>query len=681
MARLGFRYTPRIDIADAQARRALVLMAPRAIGLGVTQITFIVITALASTLGNGAVADFNFAFALLQIPLGIIGVPLGIVVLPSLSREAAVGREDAFAGLLTRALRLLIFVMVPIAFLTAVVREPVVEILFGGGQISASDLDLIAVTLVGFLVGLTAHAMIAVLARAFYARQDTVTPVVAARRGVAINCTLAVILVGPFGLPGIAVAIAIAAWIEALALLAILYRRLHHFELSGLGRVGIESVVGSIVATIVAVGALGVVEGALGREPGRLILIVEVAIVSAGLRAGLRRAVARVADTRTADYRRGHGRRHPPPGEVVTDVDPAAWDRFVAGSDPGSYLQTSAWAAVKAVNGWSAHRVVVGPHGGGTAGSEAGPRIGAQVLVRRPRPMPWGFAYAPRGPVASAWTPDTIGAFTAAVRERLPADAGRVSHLRIDPEIELDGPADPDGALRSALRTAGWRAAPPIQPNATRVIDLRADEEALWGDLRKKWRQYVNKARTGGVTVVDAGAERLPEFYRIYRETADRAGFLIRAESAYRDVWEAFAPSGNARLLFAQAADGEPQATLLLVRCGPRVVEPYGGMTAAGAESRANYLLKWEAIRTSREAGRHELRPVGPRDRRDRPLQDRLRRARGPVHRGVGPGPRAASAGTPTTGRSAAGCGWRGDGAGSPRPAAPRPTGRPIERR
>ena len=70
-----------------------------------------------------------------------------------------------------------------------------------------------------------------------------------------------------------------------------------------------------------------------------------------------------------------------------------------------------------------------------------------------------------------------------------------------------------------------------------------------------------------------------------------RAGFLIRAESAYRDVWEAYAPSGNARLLFAEAADGAPQATLFLVRSGPRVVEPYGGMTSAGGESRANYLL------------------------------------------------------------------------------------------
>jgi lipid II:glycine glycyltransferase (peptidoglycan interpeptide bridge formation enzyme) len=289
----------------------------------------------------------------------------------------------------------------------------------------------------------------------------------------------------------------------------------------------------------------------------------------------------------------------------VTAVDPAAWDRFVTASDPGSYLQLGAWATVKAVNGWSAHRIAVsGGDGPGNPGAGGpAPRIGAQILVLRPRPMPWGFAYAPRGPVAGAWDPLSIAAFTDAVRSGLPAAAGRISHVRVDPEIEVDGPKDADGAVRRGLTAAGWRPAPPIQPTATRIIDLRADEAALWGDLRKKWRQYVNKARSGGIAVVDAGSERLGDFYRVYRETADRAGFLIRAETAYRDVWEAFAPAGNARLLFAQTSDGEPQATLLLVRCGPRVVEPYGGMTAAGADSRANYLLKWEAIRSSREQG------------------------------------------------------------------------------
>ena len=113
----------------------------------------------------------------------------------------------------------------------------------------------------------------------------------------------------------------------------------------------------------------------------------------------------------------------------------------------------------------------------------------------------------------------------------------------------------------------------------------------------------MNKARSNGIRIVDADESRLGEFYRIYRETADRAGFLIRTEETYRATFRAFAPLGAVRLLFAETSDGEPVATLFLLRCGPRVVEPYGGMTEAGADTRANYLLKWEAIRSSREQG------------------------------------------------------------------------------
>lgn len=280
------------------------------------------------------------------------------------------------------------------------------------------------------------------------------------------------------------------------------------------------------------------------------------------------------------------------PAGPGTPADDAAWDAFVEASPLGSYLQLTGWARVKAVNGWAARRLL----------DPADPAVGAQVLLRRARPLPWAFAYAPRGPVLQRWDGDGIERLTALARTGLRGD-GRVSHLRIDPEVERDAGPDEGGAVTGALARAGWRPAPAIQPVSTRLIDLSADEDALWGDLRKKWRQYVNRARSGGVRVVDAGPERLDDFYRIYRETASRAGFLVRARSAYRDVWDAFGPSGRARLLFAELPDGEPAATLFLVRAGDRVVEPYGGMTAAGADSRANYLLKWEAIRSSKAAG------------------------------------------------------------------------------
>ena len=314
----------------------------------------------------------------------------------------------------------------------------------------------------------------------------------------------------------------------------------------------------------------------------------------------------------------------------VADLAPQAstWDDFVRRSNPGSYLQTSAWADVKALNGWSPLRfmgstlagpaAIVGPGetpvvAGGTdvlgpddderfdRGEES--EFGVQILIRKPRLFPWGFAYAPRGPVFGAWNEATLDAFTATLRQAVASGSGRVSHVRIEPEIELNGPVDIDGEFRHALRRNGWRSGTPIQPPRTRKIDLRADEPALWGDLRKKWRQYVNKARKSEVRVVDATEERLPEFYAIYQETAKRAGFVIRTYESYLGVWRAFARLGMARLLMAEGADGVGLATLFLLRVGDRVIEPYGGMTEAGAERRANYLLKWEAIRTSREAG------------------------------------------------------------------------------
>ncbi len=280
LARLGFRWTPRVDLGDAQARKALVLMAPRAVGLGAGQITFLVVTSLASTLGTGAVTSLNVAFTMLQIPIGVIGVPLGVVVFPSLSREAAVGREQGYIDLLTRALRLLIYVMVPISAIAAILATQTVDLLFDYGRYDQSALAMTSAALVYFLIGLAAHSLIAVLARAFYARQDTLTPVLAAVLAVVINTTLAVALVGPLGIEGISLAIAVAAWIEAIALIVILDRRLRGFRPLVLVRVAVESIVGTLVAGVLAEATLLGLQGWLGTDPTKLGLIVQIAVTS-----------------------------------------------------------------------------------------------------------------------------------------------------------------------------------------------------------------------------------------------------------------------------------------------------------------------------------------------------------------------------------------------------------------
>jgi putative peptidoglycan lipid II flippase len=278
--RLGYRYTPRIELEDQEARHALVLMAPRAIGLGVTQITFVVVTAIASTFGDGGLSAFQLAFVLLQIPLGVIGVPLGIVVLPALSHDIAVGNTSEFASLVSRALRLLLFVMIPIAGIGFVLAGATVDVVFGGGRTDPATLGLIAVTLGTFLFGLAAHAMIAVLARAFYAQQDTRTPVGAGIVSVVFNTTLSFVLgvqLG-LGLAGIGLAIAIGAWIEALILLVILRRRTDELALRPLVLVAGRSIVATGAAAAITFAIAGGLDLVGGSDPSRIGIAVRIVI-------------------------------------------------------------------------------------------------------------------------------------------------------------------------------------------------------------------------------------------------------------------------------------------------------------------------------------------------------------------------------------------------------------------
>jgi putative peptidoglycan lipid II flippase len=254
-------------------------MAPRAIGLGATQITFVVVTSIASTLQEGAISAFNIAFTLLQIPIGVIGVPLGVVVFPALSREAALGRAEEFAALLSRAVRLLLFVMLPITGIGIVLRREVTELLFGYGKFDAAAIDLTAATLFTFMFGLAAHALIAVLARAFYARQDTRTPVAAGIIAVVVNTTLSVALAGPLGLPGIGLAIAIGAWLEMAILLVLLRRRLPELSLGPIFLVAIRSLLATVLASAVAYALRGGLALIGDTEPSTVALLVRFVIV------------------------------------------------------------------------------------------------------------------------------------------------------------------------------------------------------------------------------------------------------------------------------------------------------------------------------------------------------------------------------------------------------------------
>lgn len=276
-------------------------------------------------------------------------------------------------------------------------------------------------------------------------------------------------------------------------------------------------------------------------------------------------------------------------------TDAKAWDAFVEAADHRAFPQLWAWGELRRGAGWRPLRLAVGH-------VPDQPLAGVQLLLRRVPLTAWSLAYAPRGPIGALDDPTVRDALVAGLRAL--GDEERIGRVRADPEVTS---VDPYGA---ALLGAPWRDAPRVQPPTTRLIDLTQPSDELWSGLARKHRQYVSKAGREGVTIEQldpssdpvASAAALATFDRIYRLTGDRAGFAVRVPDYYRRLWAAFAPQGRARLFFA-TADGERVATLLHLVCGDRVAEVYGGMTELGGATRANYLLKWEAIRALKAEG------------------------------------------------------------------------------
>ena len=231
-------------------------MGPRLLGLAAGQLNFLVSTILASGLAAGSLTAYNYAFQLSQLPVGIIGVSVAIALFPTMSQDAALGRVGEIRRQVAGAVRVLIFVAAPLMAVMIVLREPVTAVFYQYGVFSQEDAARTASALAWFAVGLIGHIVVHVLARAFYAMQDTRTPVTWAIVAVAVNVPLMVLLVGPMGVEGLALALSISALIEVTGLLWSLRTRLEGIE----GR----SILWSLVRALLAAFAAG---AGHGRRP------------------------------------------------------------------------------------------------------------------------------------------------------------------------------------------------------------------------------------------------------------------------------------------------------------------------------------------------------------------------------------------------------------------------------
>ena len=277
LARVGQRYDLTIGLSHPGVRRVAWLMGPRTLGLAAGQINFLVSTVLASGLPSGSLTAYNYAFQLSQIPVGVVGVSIAVALFPTLSQDAALGRIGEIRRQVANAVRVLIFVAAPLMAIMIVLREPLTSVFYQYGLFSASDTDRTASTLLFFSIGLVGHIVVHVLTRAFYAMQDTRTPVMWAIIAVAINVPLMAWLVGPMGVEGLALALSISAVLEVIGLLWSLHRRIETVEVRAILRSLGRAAVAGVAAGLLMLGGLTVVEGSMGglldNVIGRLLVL------------------------------------------------------------------------------------------------------------------------------------------------------------------------------------------------------------------------------------------------------------------------------------------------------------------------------------------------------------------------------------------------------------------------
>lgn len=257
-------------------RRLIVLGLPGVIAGGVTQINIMIGTIIAS-MQPGAVSQLFYADRLYELPLAIVGIAVGVVLLPDVARQLRAGNEAGAVDSQNRALEFAMLLTVPAALALALVPGEIVQVLFERGAFSPTDTANTAAVLSVFALGLPAFVLIKVLSPAYFAREDTKTPMRYAVISLTANTLGSIALFFLFRrlgwLPhlGIAVATAVGGWLNAGLLWVTLVKRGHFVLDRRMVRSLLMIVLASVVMGIALVATAHYLSDAFRREQGFLV--------------------------------------------------------------------------------------------------------------------------------------------------------------------------------------------------------------------------------------------------------------------------------------------------------------------------------------------------------------------------------------------------------------------------
>jgi putative peptidoglycan lipid II flippase len=252
----GFRYAPVLDRRDPGLRDVVLLMGPGTLGLAATQINLLISTQLAVGQGTGAVSWLQYAFRLMNLPIGLFGVSIATAVLPAVARHAAIDDRPAVSKTIARGITLMLMVTVPASVGLFVLATPIVQLLLERGHFLRADTVATAAAVQYYAIGLVGYSAARIASPVFYALRRSRMAVILSTVTIVVNLALSVILVRWIGFRGLALATSMAAVVHGGLALVLLRRQLGPIGGSELAKAFLKIVAASAVMAVVVTIAL-----------------------------------------------------------------------------------------------------------------------------------------------------------------------------------------------------------------------------------------------------------------------------------------------------------------------------------------------------------------------------------------------------------------------------------------
>ncbi len=249
----GFRFTWGMRPRDPELHRIVWLMGAGTFGLAATQVNILVNSMMASSQGDGPVSWLNYAFRLMQFPIGVFGVAISTATLTRISREVAANDMESVRKSVVNSLRMVLVLTIPSSVGLAVLGVPIISVIYEHGRFHGTDSYATAMALACYAVGLSAYSAIKVLVPIFYSLGKSKVAILSSGLSVLMNVTMCFLLVHTWGFKGLAFATSVAALANCGVLLVMIQVYAQKIDFSNLGKCLFATLASSLLMAMVLV--------------------------------------------------------------------------------------------------------------------------------------------------------------------------------------------------------------------------------------------------------------------------------------------------------------------------------------------------------------------------------------------------------------------------------------------